>query len=186
MKPDTTATQQAHRVLSLAALVAVAITLFLVGLAAFRDPEPPALTEPTAAHQPVRGPDDSVAPHALRQLEAVGDEGDAAVSRVFRTALGVLAIAAVMFALAAYGRAPPAFLRLSAALAVLCALSAVCVLLRDVAVWLAAIQVLGVTAALAVAARLVGRHALLDSPWHSLGASTVWPQTPSREARIEG
>jgi hypothetical protein len=187
MRPHTTAAQQAHRVLSLAALAAVAITLFLVGLAAFQDPQPQAIAQPTSAKQAMRVPHDGgAASGRLRQLEAVADEGDTAVVRVFRAVLGLLAIAAVMFGLAALGRAPATFLHLTAGLAALSALSAVLVLMRDVAVSVAALQVLTVTATLAVAARIVGRHSLLDSPWRGVRASAAWPEAETRRARIEG
>jgi hypothetical protein len=187
MRPHTTAAQQAHRVLSLAALAAVAITLFLVGLAAFKDPQRQAIAKPTSAKQAVRVPDgDGAASGRLGEPLAVGDESDTAVRRVFQAVLGLLAIAAVMFGLAAFGGAPATFLRLTAGLAALSALSAVLVLMRDVAVSLAAFQVLAVTATLAVAARIVGRHSLLDSPWRGARASAAWPEARTRGTRIEG
>jgi hypothetical protein len=187
MRQDTTIAQKSHRVLSMAALVGVAITLFLVGIAAFRDPQPPATAKPTPSQQAlgVR----ATAPTAsdrLHQLEAVEDEGDTAVSRLLAAGLLILALAVGMLGLAAFGRAPPALLRLTTRLAALSALSAVLVLTRDVAVVLAALQVPTVTAMLAVAARIVGRHSLLDSPWRGVRTAAVWPEAGTREARIGG
>jgi hypothetical protein len=186
MRPDTTAAQHAHRILSLAALVAVAITLFLIGIAAFRDPQPPAPAKPAPAQRAAGAPD--TAPKtsdAPRPVEAVVDEGDTAVSHVFRGVLVILAIAVAMLGLAAFGRAPATFLRLTTGLAWLSALSAVLVLTREVAPALAAVQVLTVTAILAVSARIVGRHSLLDSPWGTVRASAVWPEVENRKAGVE-
>jgi hypothetical protein len=172
MSSDRTVAQEVHRLLALAALGSVAITLFLVGLAAFRHPEPPATARPTPARQAVPAPDTrQPVPDPVRQLEAVRDQSDTAIRRVVWALLAILVIAIAMLGLAALGQAPAVFARLSGGLVALSALNAALVLTRDVAVELAALQALTITMTLVAAARILGRHSLLDSPWHGVPAN---------------
>jgi hypothetical protein len=166
MTPDRTAAQAAHQLLGLVALFVVAITLFLVGLAAFRDTSVPTRVQSTQVQRAV-----PLAAATTPSRTAIADESDKAVDRILWGALAGLAIVVAMFGLAAFGEAPAAFIRLTLWLLAFSTLNVGLVLLRDAAAALAAALVLTATATLVVAARIVGRHALVDSPWHSTAAA---------------